>query len=211
MPESLPHDPAQRKRAIRAHVQAKAMAVAPEHAAEASALICELLIASNAFHRAATLMVFTALPGEPDLTNLIECAYDAKKRVCAPCVCWEQKLLSPCLVAHWPGDLVQGRYGVHQPRPGSTRVPARELDLVLVPGVAFDRLGNRLGRGAGFYDRFLAEPALHADTCGVCFSRALLTDLPFLKHDVRVHSVVTEDGLVNCRQPPPLEQFIAGI
>jgi len=65
-------------------------------------------------------------------------------------------------------------------------------DLVLVPGLAFDRHGHRLGRGGGFYDRWLEKTGL--PTIGLCFSCQLVDAIPCEPHDIHVHAVLTEEG-----------------
>lgn len=94
------------------------------------------------------------------------------------------------------GALVPGQYGAHEPRGGS---PAPAANLVLVPGLAFDRSGYRLGRGGGFYDRFLETLPLPRPTlCGVCFSCQIAPVVPREAHDARVDFLLTENGFQEC-------------
>jgi 5-formyltetrahydrofolate cyclo-ligase len=74
-------------------------------------------------------------------------------------------------------------------------VPPEEIDLILVPGLAFTRDGQRLGRGGGFYDRYLASLPPRAMKLGICFQCQMLESLPSEEHDQRVHAIVTEDGI----------------
>lgn len=97
-------------------------------------------------------------------------------------------------------DLVARRFGVPEPAHGEP-IDLEQLDAVLVPGLAFDRSGARLGRGAGFYDRFLAP--LDASSraprlIGVCFDRQLVVRVPTEAHDRRVDTLVTESGVFPC-------------
>jgi 5-formyltetrahydrofolate cyclo-ligase len=92
------------------------------------------------------------------------------------------------------GELIAGPHGAREPRGGR---PAPPPDLVLVPGLAFDSRGRRLGRGGGFYDRFLATlrppvPLL----CGVCFSCQIVPEVPAEPHDVRMDFVLSETGWI---------------
>ena len=92
------------------------------------------------------------------------------------------------------GDLGSGFRGILEP---STASPAASLDqvgLVLVPGVAFDRLGGRLGQGGGFYDRLLADLE-GAFSVGVAFEAQIVDTLPLEDHDVALDALVTETGL----------------
>lgn len=92
------------------------------------------------------------------------------------------------------GELAAGPQGAREPRGGR---PAPPPDLVLVPGLAFDASGRRLGRGGGYYDRFLAglRPPV-PPLCGVCFSCQIVPAVPAEPHDIRVDFVLSEAGLI---------------
>lgn len=92
---------------------------------------------------------------------------------------------------------VRGKYGLLEPRvpPGAEGI-RKGFDLVVVPGVAFDSRGRRLGKGYGYYDRFLSGLAGSAVTVGLAFSRQLLPEVPVDPWDVPVDAVVTEDGVI---------------
>jgi len=93
-------------------------------------------------------------------------------------------------------DLLPGPFGNHEP---AEDAPAPPPDLVLVPGLAFDRSGFRLGRGGGFYDRFLESLSFPRPVlCGVCFSRQIVPAVPREPHDARVDWILTEEGVEEC-------------
>jgi 5-formyltetrahydrofolate cyclo-ligase len=100
----------------------------------------------------------------------------------------------------WSSSLEKSERGVYQPREGSgpAFVPSSGAGvLVLVPGLAFDREGKRLGRGGGYYDRFLAAPELSESVkIGVCWSVQFLTNLPSEPHDVEMDWICHERGIV---------------
>jgi 5-formyltetrahydrofolate cyclo-ligase len=92
---------------------------------------------------------------------------------------------------------VRGKYGLLEPRVSPGAVGLRSgFDLVVVPGMAFDAMGRRLGKGYGYYDRFLSGLAGSAVTVGLAFSRQLLPEVPVDAWDVPVDAVVTEDGVI---------------
>lgn len=98
--------------------------------------------------------------------------------------------------------LASGRFGIPEPQGGETR-SAAELDIVLVPGVAFDRFGGRLGRGGGFYDRLLAARAgARPFIAGLTFSWRLVDRVPMGANDVAMDCVVTEQGIAGGAMPP---------
>ena len=89
-------------------------------------------------------------------------------------------------------DLEYGPYGIQQPKSNRATVIAPEvLDLVVVPGVAFDRSGHRLGRGAGFYDRFLADLPRDIPTVGLAFDFQIVSNLPLQEHDIPLSFVIS--------------------
>jgi 5-formyltetrahydrofolate cyclo-ligase len=95
------------------------------------------------------------------------------------------------VIAQEHGDFAPGQFGIHEP---SGNVLMERPDLILVPGLAFDRQGGRLGRGKGYYDRFLVR--MTAKKIGVCFACQLVEDVPLESHDHPLDGVVTEEGLI---------------
>lgn len=94
--------------------------------------------------------------------------------------------------------LERHRWGMYQPVNRGPTVPPIQVDTVLVPGLAFDRLGTRLGRGAGYYDRLLAECRSDCTTIGITWSERILDRIPRQAHDVQVAYLATEDGVSRC-------------
>ena len=89
-------------------------------------------------------------------------------------------------------ELSPGPFEIPQPKKKCIReVPYESIDLVIVPGLAFDRQGNRLGRGAGYYDKFLAKLPKETPRIGLAFDFQVLKDLPTLSHDISVDKVVS--------------------
>lgn len=129
---------------------------------------------------------YVPLPNEPDLTDFN--AWVAKDR----------ELFLPRIegddLVFAQGELVSGDFGILQPTGSS--VALGELELVVVPALAADALGNRLGKGKGFYDRTLAN--LKAKTIAVVFDQELLDQLPVEEHDQRVDYVVTPNRTLFC-------------
>ncbi|MEI6197067.1 MAG: 5-formyltetrahydrofolate cyclo-ligase, partial [Verrucomicrobiota bacterium] len=95
-------------------------------------------------------------------------------------------------------DIVIGKFGVREPAAGCAEIPLERFDLVLVPGMAFDMVGNRLGRGRGFYDRLLQSAS--GVKCGVCYDLQLLEKIPTEPHDAKVDFVLTPGKCVNARR-----------
>ena len=91
-------------------------------------------------------------------------------------------------------DLKPGRFGLAQPENG-VPIDPRTIDLIFVPAMAYDEGGHRLGRGGGYYDRFLSGRAPEAFRCGVAFECQVLDHIPYKEHDCSVEALVTEKRL----------------
>ena len=95
-------------------------------------------------------------------------------------------------------SLVEGEYGILTPDLEKGEIiPPDELDLIIVPGIAYDTRGDRLGMGGGFYDAYLAR-ATKAKRIALAFSCQLVAKIPMEAHDVLVHKIITEQGIYNC-------------
>ncbi len=191
------------KSRLRKHYLALRAQISPDDAARKSLAVARAVLSLPDYRSARTVMAYSALPGEVEAGAIISAALGEGKRVCLPKVRrpprhLRQELVA-CLVDDYPGDLEPGAFGVLEVPDGREMViPPAEIDLMLIPGLAFDLCGIRLGYGAGYYDRFLADPAVRATTVGVCFMVQLAQILPRAPHDRKVQYVVTEEGVQPC-------------
>jgi 5-formyltetrahydrofolate cyclo-ligase len=191
------------KEKLRREMRARLRGVSPALHAEASLVICQMAANLPAFLKSRCVALFAPLPSEPDVHPLIEEAWAQGKRVVLPLMIkhgstpeldWHE-------IASWDDVVVPGPLaplGLREPDPlRCLRVPLAELDCVFVPGVAFDHEGFRLGRGGGFYDRFLSLTPPALPRIGLMFSLQKVPLIPREPHDQALRGVITEDGLVN--------------
>lgn len=136
-----------------------------------------------------TILFFAPLPDELDVWPLLEKLLPAKKVCALPAFDPAAQSYSSRRVLNLETDIATGKFGISEPLPGCDPIPLDQFDLVLVPGLAFDRSGNRLGRGRGFYDRILA--AASGVKCGVAYDFQLLEAIPTEPHDATVHFIFT--------------------
>lgn len=165
--------------------------------AEASLVICQTAAHLPAFLDGNCVALFAPLASEPDIHPLIEEAWAQGKRVALPLMLATAGApeLDWHLVTSWDDVVVPGPLGVREPDPlNCPKVALEEIDCVLVPGLAFDHEGFRLGRGGGFYDRFLSLVPPHMPCIGLMFSLQKVPLVPREVHDQALRSVVTEDG-----------------
>ena len=151
----------------------------------ASAAIFSAVERLPEFSAARTVAVFAALPDEP-ATDEVLARWASTRRVVLPRVEGDAMRFYACR----PDALVFGAFGILEPQ-GERPCPAGEIDLVVCPGVAFTADGRRLGRGRGYYDRYLGDPAFRGFRVGVCYAHQLVDDLPVEPHDVRMDRVIT--------------------
>lgn len=181
---------------LRTRMRSLLRKLTPAERAARSTAAAKHLVASAAWRDARVVLVFLSLPSEVDTTALVEAAWGSGKRVLAPRVDVASTTLVPVAIRSW-SDCLPGFKGILEPT-ASGAVPVESIDLVLVPGLAFDLQGRRLGRGGGYYDRFLARPGLAALTCGLGFESQVLDQVPSEAHDRRVDALATDKRFRRC-------------
>lgn len=151
--------------------------------------ICDHLAASSVVQSSRTILAYFSIRQEPDLSPLFHLPFQwGFPRCVGEHLTWHQ----------WaPGEpLIKGAFGILEPSPEATAIAPEAVDLILVPAVACDRLGYRLGYGGGFYDRLLSQPPWAAiPTIAIVFEAAFLPSLPVDEWDFPLHGVCTEAGL----------------
>ena len=159
---------------------------------DADRRILEYLKRSDALKTSSNIMVYVSLPSEVDTKGLIEYLIASGKNISVPAVQGDR---IAAVKIRSLESLETGKFGVLEP-PIEQReyIEIGELDLVILPGLCFTEDGKRLGRGGGFYDRFLKLIPDSVHTVGLCYSMQLRGDIPFEEHDMKVNEIVTEDG-----------------
>ncbi|MBI2303079.1 MAG: 5-formyltetrahydrofolate cyclo-ligase [Armatimonadetes bacterium] len=180
------------KRECRALALARRDAMTADERADASQAINERVAARPAFQNARRIMLYATMRGEVDTAVLIGRALAAGQELAVPVTIWEEHRLLPVRLRD-PARLIAARHGVPEPLPEEWEpIEPDSLDLLLVPGVAFDRAGYRLGYGAGLFDGFLAGLGPTLPRWGLAFDVQVMDRLPVAPHDQRVHAVVTQ-------------------
>ena len=162
-----------------------------------SRAICDRFAALPEYSAAGTVMLYVGIRSEVRTQPLLSVAVAQGKRVVVPyCVGNELGLF----LLESLDELAPGIYGIPEPRPELRALPGKRLqaeriDVVMVPGVAFDRRGGRLGHGKGYYDRFLPRLRPDALAVGVAFECQLVPEVPMLPGDVFMDRVITEKAV----------------
>ncbi len=142
-------------------------------------------------------LYISSLSGEVDTFPILHDVWKRSKRVVVPCCRLNDRRLIHSEL-HSTDKLVKNPVGIFEPVPDYERpVDSSVCDLVIVPGLAFDRLGGRIGFGGGYYDRFLTN--VTAPTIALAFAFQIYDTVPLQDHDQRVNLIVTEDELIECK------------
>lgn len=196
---TAPTDPQARKAAIRE--QARKNRVAQKNKDEVSRTICDKFMALPAYAAAKTVMWYVDAGSEVRTRNTLPIALTHGKRVVVPWCVVETNTLE----LFWLEDmseLVEGAYKILEPRTELRALPTKivrpeELDLVMVPGTAFDPQGARMGQGKGYYDRLLGSARGNAPLVGMAFDCQIFDEIPVASHDVFMDMVLTESRTLN--------------
>ncbi len=171
----------QRMRAVRGAL--------PMKACEArSARVAEQVLALDAFRNAKTVLGFASIRKEVQTLTILEAAWAAGKQVVLP------RIVDQALVLHrveTMSELSEGAFSVPEPAASAPQIEPRAIDFALVPALAADLRGHRIGYGGGYYDRLLPE-LTGAITCALVFDFQLVSEVPEQPMDVAVDLVVTD-------------------
>ncbi len=179
------------KKNLRDAVRAVLANLTPAEVKERSLSAATLLFQQPEWKRAEILMLFLSLPNEIDTTPVALRAWQDRKRVLAPKISWDQRRLLPIQIDSLADAVTHSELGVREPAAG-VPIPVADIDLVIVPGLAFDPMGNRLGRGRGFFDRFLAHRDFKGVACALAFEEQFVEKVPAGPHDIPVDMLVTD-------------------
>ena len=179
------------KKELRQRLRKILAEVPPEAHSTGSLQACHRLFEQRAYVKAEVVMVFLSIGSEIDTAPVVLRAWQDRKRVLAPKVSWEQRRMLPVEIRSLTEDLTVSNMGIREPIAG-VPIPVSLIDLVIVPGLGFDEYGNRLGRGRGFYDRFLAHPEFKGVACALAFEEQVTPSIPVGPLDRRVDMLVTD-------------------
>jgi 5,10-methenyltetrahydrofolate synthetase len=175
------------KRELRQQIRTQKRRLSAAELAVMSEDICSKVLALVSWQEAGTLLLYYPLPDEVDVRLLIKDAFESGKKVLLPVVKGDELELH---LYEGEASLKEGAFGIMEPTgPLFAPIHYDEIELAIIPGMAFDSAGHRLGRGKGYYDRLL--PNLRdAKLIGVCFPFQFLEEVPAEAHDISVCKVI---------------------
>ncbi len=185
---------AEAKAELRRTMRLRLKGMAPADRATASARIGEQVRAAGFWRAARTVLCYAPMLEEVDVWPLLAVALGQGKRVALPRFTAQVRSYVAAQVQDLERDVVAGEFGIREPAAHCPELELADVDMMLVPGLAFDATGRRLGRGKGFYDRWLAGfPGM---TCGVALAEQMVAEIPVSGHDIPMRCVVTPAGVV---------------
>ncbi len=184
------------KQQIRREIETQRKALDAQWLETASARVVETLLSMDVFQSAETVALYMAIAGEVNLDSLFQKCRELGKRTCIPVFNTKEKLYEMAEIT-LETECFTGHYGIREPL-SPALFPMGNIDLVVVPGVAFDRKGNRLGRGGGYYDRLLE--GFSGASSAVAFDFQVLPAIPLEQHDKPVDVLVTETEIMSVLQ-----------
>jgi 5-formyltetrahydrofolate cyclo-ligase len=192
---------AQEKSELRASVRRTMEAMPAEQSRAKAQALAERALSWPPMAMARRVMVYLSMAGEAGTGALIERLLEAGIEVAGPRVDWNARTITPAQITDAMTDVVQGNLGVPEPAPSAPGMALETIDVILVPALAFDLRGFRLGRGAGFYDRLLADPRRTGLALGFGLEAQLVPRVPTERHDARLDAIATERRLQEFNGP----------
>ena len=189
----------QQKTTIRKEILEKRKSQDPQVSAAQSRSITGTLIGRKEFQTANRILIYLSKDGEVGTDHLLGRAFELGKRVCVPVV---DRGNDELRISELPGpeiDFRLGAFGVREPAEGDLNfVTPDQIDLVVVPGLAFDRRGGRIGYGKGYYDRLLSRLSSQVPRIALAFEFQVLDTVPQDVKDIQVDTIITEKNTMNC-------------
>lgn len=184
------------KDALRKRIRIQLEQLNPAEIQSRSRLITERITSLTEYQQADRIMAYFSFDGEVDTSELIRHALAQGKKVALPWIFSHEHRMIARWITDPESDIGPGRWSIPQPREHCPEADVSELDMVIVPGLLFDRRRNRMGRGGGFYDRFLESVVRTSHLCAVAFSIQISGRVPTEKFDIPMHRVVTENEII---------------
>ena len=184
------------KRTLREQMLARRRALSRDEWLLTSLQAQQSLLSLEEYTLASCVALYSAVHNEVDTALILETAFADGKRVLYPAVCGQELVLRQ---VEGLECLSKGCFGILEPCESGADHQADEADLIVVPGVAFDPGGHRIGYGKGFYDRFLQHPGCKAALIGLCHDFQLIDgEIAADRHDIRMDILVTERRTIRC-------------
>jgi len=181
------------KEEIRRKIIKKRLSLSPEYIKNISEQVCINLAETVEYIDSQNIMLYVATRSEVQTEEMIKISVKVGKNIFVPIILTECINLAPSTIYDFDNELEKGKKGILEPKKEYYRLfPPEDIDLIIVPGVAFDLNGNRIGRGFGYYDNFLRKVRFSAKIIALAFEIQIVKKIPNDKNDIPVHKIITE-------------------
>ena len=185
------------KEEIRRKILKKRLSLSFEDIRDKSQQVLLLLAESVEYRNSQNIMFYVATRSEVQTEEMIKISIKMGKNVFVPIILPECLNLTPSKIFDFDTELEKGKKGIFEPKKEYYRLfPPENIDLIIVPGVAFDLSGNRIGRGFGYYDNFLRKVSSSAKIVALAFEMQIVKKIPNDKNDIPVHGIITEKRII---------------
>ncbi|MFH1563825.1 MAG: 5-formyltetrahydrofolate cyclo-ligase [Nitrospirota bacterium] len=185
------------KAEIRKAILAKRYLLSPEEIIRKSSQIKKRLFEVTEFKTSNCIAFYISFRNEVRTHEMVKEALGLGKKIIVPVV-EREKTLSLCEIKDFEEELGIGKFGLLEPKSEYRRqVDLSELELVIVPGIAFDENGNRIGYGGGYYDNLLSQLA-GIPFIGLAYELQIIAQIPTADYDIPVHKIITESRIITC-------------
>lgn len=157
------------------------------------------VINSEAYKNANVIFVFVSFKSEVDTHKIITYALKDSKTICVPKINVSEKEMEIFKIESL-GELKEGYYGILEPQENCPSVNSDEIDLILMPGAAFDKQGGRIGYGGGFYDRFLKRMNKKVDKIALAYDFQIIDKVPMEEFDIKINGIVTNNQYIKIQE-----------
>lgn len=183
------------KKELRKKAKEKRDSMDREEVSGKSALIAGRVISHPWFINSNSIFVYVSVDNEVETRAIIKEALDKGKMLCVPRVV-DKKRMEAVPIKNLSEDLEPGFFNILEPKSHLSPVPKEKIDLVIVPGLLFDRDGYRIGYGGGYYDMYLKNLTRGCKTIGLAFNNQIAQKLPRAEYDIKVMIIITETEMI---------------
>jgi len=185
------------KEEIRRNIFKKRISLSSEDIKNVSQQVFLRLIETIEYRNCQNVMFYVATRSEVQTEEMIKTSIKMGKNTFVPIILTECTNLAPSKMYDFDNELEKGKKGILEPKKEYYRLfPPEDIDLIIIPGIAFDLSGNRIGRGFGYYDNFLRKVCSSAKIIALAFEMQIVKEIPNDKNDIPVDKIITEKRII---------------
>ncbi len=185
------------KEKIRKDILQRRLSLSSEEIKNKSNQIFLNLVKTTEFLNSQNIMFYVATRSEAQTEEMIKASLKMGKRIFVPIILPDCINLAPSRLINFDRELEKGKKGILEPKKEYRRLfPPENIELIILPGIAFDLAGNRIGRGLGYYDNFLKKVSPSTKLIALAFEMQIIEKVPAHRNDIPVRKIITEDRII---------------